>query len=101
MHFQCIRRSDICRFASVIVAVAVGIDTVGEKLHFRAVFKIKGAEVDSQIARRPVGDASDIPVVAFSACSHDIFSHFSVEHYRFIPDIPALFYSLMANRKAC
>lgn len=85
MNFQCIRRSYLCRFTSVIVSVAVGIDTVGEKIHFRTIFKIKRTEIDSQVARRPVGDAANIPIVALAACGHDIFAQFAVEHFCLIP----------------
>ena len=75
------RRGD----ASVVVAVAVSVGSVGEKGDLRAGVEVKRSEVDCKVACGPVGDASDKPVAPFAACRHDVFTHLGVEHPGLVP----------------
>lgn len=86
MYFQFVGRRDIRSPALVVVAVAMGIGSIGKKFHMCGTGQVERSEVDGQVAGSPVAYASDKPFAAFTARCNDILAHLGIENDGFVPD---------------
>ena len=71
----------------MVGSLAVGVGSVGIEQHGGVVREAgEGAEVQLKVAGGPVGDAADVPGIAFAAGHDDVLPHLALQGDGLVPD---------------